>query len=89
MSSYSEIAGFFRHRAAGYRYNKNSTGTGNEIRNLNKYLRHKSFIRTGSSKTSVADPDPSDPYHMFVGLLDPDPLVRGTYGSGSFDHKPK
>ncbi len=30
--------------------------------------------------SSVADPDPSDPYRMFLGLLDPDPdpLVRGT-----------
>ncbi len=46
----------FRDRPAGYRYNKNSTG--NEIRHLNKYLRHKFFIRTGSSKTSVGDPDP-------------------------------
>jgi hypothetical protein len=26
---------------------------------------------------SVADPDPSDPYRMLLGLLDPDPLVRG------------
>jgi hypothetical protein len=31
-------------------------------------------------KTSVADPDPSDPYLCFLGLLDPDPdpIVRGT-----------
>ncbi len=78
----------FRDRAAGYRYNKNSTGTRNEIRNLNKYLRHKFFIRTGSYKTSVGDPDPQDPYYMFLCLLDPDPdpIVRGT-DSGSFYHQ--
>jgi hypothetical protein len=34
------------------------------------------------ARSSVADPDPSHPYvfgyGMFLGLLDPDPLVRGT-----------
>jgi hypothetical protein len=29
-----------------------------------------------SSRSSVGDPEP-DPIRMFLGLLDPDPLVRG------------
>ncbi len=38
----------------------------------------------GTISTSVADPDPWASWirirriHMFLGLLDPDPLVRGT-----------
>jgi hypothetical protein len=49
--------------------------------------------------TSVAVPDPSDPYDFRLldpdpsdpndlGLLDPEPLVRGS-GSGSFCHQAK
>jgi hypothetical protein len=32
----------------------------------------------GKKIIGVADPDPQDPYPMFLGLLNPDPLVQGT-----------
>jgi hypothetical protein len=30
------------------------------------------------SNVAEPDPDPQDPYRMFLRLLDPDPVVRGT-----------
>ena len=160
MSSYLEIGGFFRHRAAGYRYNKNSTGNekklycgsgafltpgsgmvknwgyGSGMNNpdhisecleticfdvdprfgirdgknsdpgsgmeknvdpgclsripeIRKCLRQMCHIGTGSSNTSVADPDLQDPYRTYVF----GPLGSGSvsqrYGSGSLDHQAK
>ncbi len=37
-------------------------------------------MEESNESSNVADPDPSDPYPMFLGLLDPDPnpLVRCT-----------
>jgi hypothetical protein len=59
------------------------------IPEIRKCLRQMCHIGTGSSNTSVADPDLQDPYRTYVF----GPLGSGSvsqrYGSGSFDHQAK